>query len=64
MIAIDGTQKFRRDYAWATVYLTDKVKEMGKRGLIKFIEETIGGNWLNYDRIRLVVNSKLQLRLI
>ena len=47
-----------------TIYLADKVKQMGKRGLIKYIKETMAGNWLDYDRIRIIVNSKPQLRLI
>ncbi len=47
-----------------TVNMVAKIKDMGKQGLIKYVKETLGGNWLNYEPIRKIVNCDLQLRLI
>jgi len=50
--------------AHKTIYLAEKVREMGTRGLIKFFRETLKGPWLDVRRIEsLLARGKFQLRL-
>lgn len=43
--------------------ISEMVREMGVRGLISFLKETLTGPWLNVDRIKVLLGQKLQLRL-
>lgn len=49
--------------AFKTIYLAEKVCQMGMRGLIKFIFDTLKGPWLDEKRIRQLLTQKHQLRL-
>jgi len=49
--------------AFKTLYLAEKVCQMGVRPLIKFIYETLKAPWLNAERIVQLLTKKHQLRL-
>ncbi|MDO9535049.1 MAG: transposase family protein [Bacillota bacterium] len=49
--------------AFKTLYLAEKVRQMGARGLIRYIFETLKGPWLDTERISALLTKKHQLRL-
>ena len=49
--------------ACKTIYLADKVRSLGVRGLIQFIRETLSAPWLNRERILHLLTLNHQLRL-
>jgi hypothetical protein len=49
--------------AYKTVYLAEKVRQMGMRSLLRFVFETLRGPWLDVCRIRQLLTQKHQLRL-
>jgi hypothetical protein len=40
------------------------VEELGARGLIRFIRQTLSGPWLDYDRLQRRLGCRRQLRLV
>lgn len=51
-------------FAHHLIYLYEKVKELGVRGLIDFVRSTLSGPWLDLDRIGKIMNRKFQLKMI
>jgi len=47
-----------------TVALWDTVQVLGMRGVIRFLWETLAGNWLDLSRLRALNNKPAQLRLV
>jgi hypothetical protein len=44
--------------------LVKTVRELGVRGFIRFVRETIGGRWLNSSLVKKRLAAPFQLRLI
>ncbi len=47
-----------------TVALWDTVQALGMRGALRFLWETLAGNWLDLSRLRALRNKPAQLRLV
>ncbi len=47
-----------------TVALWDTVQTLGMRGTMRFLWETLAGNWLDLSRLRALRNKPAQLRLV
>ncbi len=47
-----------------TVALWDTVQTLGMRGTIRFLWQTVTGNWLDLSRLRALRNKPAQLRLV
>lgn len=54
---------FVNELALCTVELVELVEEMGIRGFLHFLRDTIAGPWLNLERIKQEVEQPGQLRL-
>lgn len=47
-----------------TLDLAEKVLTLGIRGLLHFLRQTVSGPWLDAQRIRTLVATRTQLRLV
>ncbi|MBT9143481.1 MAG: hypothetical protein DDT29_01889 [Dehalococcoidia bacterium] len=47
-----------------TVALWDTVQVLGLRGALRFLRETLSGNWLDASRLRALLSKPAQLRLV
>ncbi|MDN5366162.1 MAG: hypothetical protein PWP44_1368 [Thermacetogenium sp.] len=47
-----------------TVALWDTVKTLGMSGTLRFLRETLTGNWLDLTRLLALCNKPAQLRLV
>ena len=54
---------FMNVLAFKTLFMAEKVRQMGTRGLIRYIFETLKGPWLDLTRISTLLTKKHQLRL-
>lgn len=52
------------ELAQNSIELAEQVQEVGIRGFIRLLRETISGLWLNKERIELLCKERHQLRLI
>lgn len=52
------------ELAQNSIELVELVREIGIRGFIRLLHETISGPWLNKERIKLLIKDRHQLRLI
>lgn len=47
-----------------TVALWDTVRTLGMRGTVRFLWQTLSGNWLDLSRLKALNNKPAQLRLV
>jgi len=52
------------ELAQSSIDLVEQVREVGIRGFIRLLRETLSGPWLNKERIKLLGKERHQLRLI